>query len=264
MYERIGSFEARAPQHKTLGDLFRNIKKERLVKGSDAGGFQTALEVLKQEEVKEEAEQVEEPAGGFTSALKAYQQQKQEVKADEVTDTNSGQELKENKVTDVEEEMTMNKNKDLRSLFGDDSDTDDKDLKGKKRKVEDDKGSEKKRRRHNEENNGEKKVADSKKPKRLKKTEIGGLVVKLLTPAYVERRFESRDVFKSTARNISHALVDKGKYSYIEYTVLINTIYFLDEKEIKEYVESFLSKNEAITSQTKLWHHKTPNYVTLK
>lgn len=46
---------------------------------------------------------------------------------------------------------------------------------------------------------------------RLKKTEVGGLVVKLLTPAYVERRFESRDTFKTLARNISHALVDKGE-----------------------------------------------------
>lgn len=46
---------------------------------------------------------------------------------------------------------------------------------------------------------------------KLKKTEIGGLVVKLLTPAYVEKRFDSRDTFKMLARNISHALYDKGK-----------------------------------------------------
>lgn len=45
---------------------------------------------------------------------------------------------------------------------------------------------------------------------RLKKTEIGGLVVKLLTPAYVDKRFESRETFKTLARNISHALFDKG------------------------------------------------------
>ncbi|KAJ8966671.1 hypothetical protein NQ314_003378 [Rhamnusium bicolor] len=75
---------------------------------------------------------------------------------------------------------------------------------------------------------------ESSKKQRLKKTEVGGLVVKLLTPAYVERRFESRDLFKSLARTISHALADK------------------DENEIKEYVENFLKKNEEITSQTTL------------
>lgn len=54
----------------------------------------------------------------------------------------------------------------------------------------------------------------AKKKVRLKKTEIGGLVVKLLTPAYVERRFDSKDTFKTLARNISHALYDKGKYNH--------------------------------------------------
>lgn len=52
---------------------------------------------------------------------------------------------------------------------------------------------------------------DIEKKVSLKKTEIGGLVVKLLTPAYNERRFESRDTFKMLARNISHALYDKGE-----------------------------------------------------
>ncbi|XP_023019664.2 recQ5 helicase [Leptinotarsa decemlineata] len=75
---------------------------------------------------------------------------------------------------------------------------------------------------------------ESSKKQRLKKTEVGGLVVKLLTPAYADRRFESRDLFKSLARSISHALADK------------------DENEIKDYVHKFLEKNEAITSQTKL------------
>lgn len=51
---------------------------------------------------------------------------------------------------------------------------------------------------------------DGKEKVKLKKTEIGGLVVKLLTPAYVEKRFESRETFKMLARNISHALHDKG------------------------------------------------------
>lgn len=45
---------------------------------------------------------------------------------------------------------------------------------------------------------------------RLRKSEIGTLVVKLLTPAYAQKRFDSRDTFKSMARTISHALLDKG------------------------------------------------------
>lgn len=46
---------------------------------------------------------------------------------------------------------------------------------------------------------------------KLKKTEIGLLVVKLLTPAYVDKRFESREIFKTMARKISHWLADKGE-----------------------------------------------------
>ncbi|XP_050302444.1 ATP-dependent DNA helicase Q5-like [Anthonomus grandis grandis] len=75
--------------------------------------------------------------------------------------------------------------------------------------------------------------SEVKKPKgRLKKTEIGLLVVKLLTPAYVDKRFESREVFKVMARKISHSLADK------------------DEDDIKEYVKRFLNRNLEITSKT--------------
>uniref|UniRef100_A0A6P7GRD3 DNA 3'-5' helicase n=1 Tax=Diabrotica virgifera virgifera TaxID=50390 RepID=A0A6P7GRD3_DIAVI len=83
-------------------------------------------------------------------------------------------------------------------------------------------------------NHQQKPIVDPLKKAKLKKVEIGGLVVKLLTPAYAERRFESRDIFKTLARSISHALADK------------------DENEIKEYVKSFLEKNEEITSKTTL------------
>lgn len=55
-------------------------------------------------------------------------------------------------------------------------------------------------------------TSNNKKRPKLKKTEIGTLVVKLLTPAYAKKRFDSRDTFKSTARSISHALLDKGKW----------------------------------------------------
>ncbi|KAK5638551.1 hypothetical protein RI129_012846 [Pyrocoelia pectoralis] len=67
---------------------------------------------------------------------------------------------------------------------------------------------------------------------KMKKTEVGLLVVKLLTPAYAERRFDSRDTFKTTARNISHALLHK------------------DEAEIKQFVKNFLRNNEKITAGT--------------
>lgn len=60
------------------------------------------------------------------------------------------------------------------------------------------------------ENKPEQLERPAKKP-RLKKSEIGTLVVKLLTPAYAEKRFDSRDTFKSMARSISHALLGKGE-----------------------------------------------------
>lgn len=63
------------------------------------------------------------------------------------------------------------------------------------------------------ESSSEKPENKNKRP-RLKKSEIGTLVVKLLTPAYAERRFDSRDTFKSMARTISHALLDKGTIRY--------------------------------------------------
>ncbi|XP_018318935.1 uncharacterized protein LOC108732553 isoform X2 [Agrilus planipennis] len=69
---------------------------------------------------------------------------------------------------------------------------------------------------------------------KLKKAEIGTLVVKLLTPAYAEKRFDSKDTFKSMARNISHSLLDK------------------DELEIKKFVHNFLKNHRKITVDTTL------------
>lgn len=57
----------------------------------------------------------------------------------------------------------------------------------------------------------DKHIAENNKKQKLGKAEVGGLVVKLLMPAYAEKRFQSRDAFKTLARNISHALVNKGK-----------------------------------------------------
>lgn len=42
------------------------------------------------------------------------------------------------------------------------------------------------------------------------KQKIGQLVVHLLMPAYSQKKFESKDVFKSVARKISHTILDKG------------------------------------------------------
>ncbi|XP_066149056.1 ATP-dependent DNA helicase Q5-like isoform X2 [Euwallacea fornicatus] len=70
---------------------------------------------------------------------------------------------------------------------------------------------------------------------KLRKTEIGLLVVKLMTPAYVDKRFESREIFKTMARKISHWLVDK------------------DENEIKDYVKRFLNRNLEINSKTNIY-----------
>lgn len=85
---------------------------------------------------------------------------------------------------------------------------------------------------------------------KLKKTEIGLLVVKLLTPAYAQKRFDSKDTFKSTARNISHALLYKGKSNNIKHYKPIYNIFLLGEDEIKKFVKFFLKNNEKITSET--------------
>nr|XP_022902939.1 ATP-dependent DNA helicase Q5-like [Onthophagus taurus] len=124
-------------------------------------------------------------------------------------------------------------NKSISKLFGDDSEEEEgvkKDV--VKRKVElddDEKGKRKKLKR----NDDIKKDGENKSGK-LKKNEIGLLVVKLLTPAYTEKRFDSKETFKSMARTISHSLLDK------------------DESEIKRFVADFLSKNEEITTATTL------------
>ncbi|KAL1502580.1 hypothetical protein ABEB36_007704 [Hypothenemus hampei] len=84
-----------------------------------------------------------------------------------------------------------------------------------------------------QQNNTDISNANSNKPK-LKKKEVGLLVVKLLTPAYIDKRFESREIFKAMARKISHHLANK------------------DEEEIKDYVKRFLNRNLEITSKTSI------------
>lgn len=97
---------------------------------------------------------------------------------------------------------------------------------------------------------------ERKRPK-LKKSEIGTLVVKLLTPAYAERRFDSRDTFKTTARNISHALLDKGgllmevffifgtRYfsEQIKYTFSLHFCYIYTFSKTKQDIEVFYKRD---------------------
>lgn len=90
----------------------------------------------------------------------------------------------------------------------------------------------------NKEETAEKQNNCKVKSKRLGKTEIGLLVVKLLTPAYADKRFDSRDTFKTMARTISHSLLDKGE-SNIFHNVVITVWYF--QTRLK-------SRNSSLTS----------------
>lgn len=235
------TFTPKPAKYETLGDLFRKIEKEQKSKDKsggkgevkESGVFRTARQVLESHKKEKQAK-----IGDFFGR-KGVVEEESEVKA---------------------EIMGEKKNRDLKSLFGDESDeedamkVEDEGSRDKKRKhedkhkkqpekkqktgelsessmdkeyekfveaVENSKNNERKSEQVNS-NNSEKKNeqnghSSKVKKNRLKKTEIGNLVVKLLTPAYVERRFESRDTFKSTARNISHALIDKGR---INFTIL--------------------------------------------
>lgn len=189
LYETLVNFVPKPAKYETITDLFRNIEKEQR---------------------KTQSEEVKSSGGVFQTALQLHKNNQPSV-ADFFKK--------------VEEMGEKKNNRDLKTLFGDESDDE-----GTRKKVEDVEKKEKKRKHEERHRKGEKKQklgessidkeyekfvesvegTNRNKKNKLKKTEIGNLVVKLLTPAYVERRFESRDTFKSTARNISHALIDKG------------------------------------------------------
>ncbi|KYB27113.1 ATP-dependent DNA helicase Q5 [Tribolium castaneum] len=205
VYEALVSFAPKPAKYATLTDLFRNIEKEQ------------------RQQAKTEVK-----GAAFQTAAQVYQVQQT-----------------------FKSEGMGEKKRDLANLFGDESDDEtakskeeNNEKKERKRKHEDRHRRHEKKQKTGGESSIDKEYekfvesvessTNKIKKNKLKKTEIGNLVVKLLTPAYVEKRFESRDTFKSTARNISHALIDK------------------DESEIKEYVEDFLKKNDEITSQTAL------------
>lgn len=59
------------------------------------------------------------------------------------------------------------------------------------------------------------------------KQEIGQLVVHLLMPAYAQKKFESKDVFKAVARKISHSILNKGFTGIFYYNIVRITLYIL-------------------------------------
>ncbi|GLV44894.1 RecQ5 helicase [Carabus blaptoides fortunei] len=63
------------------------------------------------------------------------------------------------------------------------------------------------------------------------KQEIGQLVVHLLMPAYAQKKFESKEVFKAVARKISHSILNKG---------------FTDTALVKKYIDDFLKKHPCL------------------
>lgn len=223
VYDSLLNFTPKPAKYETLSDLFRNIEKE-----------QRNTEQIEESNVSENKKE-----SGFQSALQVFQEngKAKQSKIGDFFKACSEKEKSEVK-TDV---MGEKKSRDLKSLFGDESDSEEtkkvdydleKEKKEKKRKHEDRHKRHEKAKRSkteassmdkeyekfveaveiNDEKSSEQNGESSNKTKRskLKKTEIGNLVVKLLTPAYAERRFESRDTFKNTARNICHALIDKG------------------------------------------------------
>lgn len=257
----MDSFEPKPPKRDTLPDLFRNIKKEQEQKDKDInsldrkshlqslGGFITAKRLQECKTLKLEHGQtnVRTPI----SEVKGTDEEHPKTTA-----TNEG-------CVETDEAVMEEKNKGdkLKMLFGDESDgegskeekRDGEKIKRRHDERKEHKHAKRKRESHEEDRtsrtNGESSsaVAQKRRPK-LKKSEIGTLVVKLLTPAYAERRFDSRDTFKSMARTISHALLDKGA------TFLLRgfffTLFVVDEGEIKKYVEDFLKNHSEITSRT--------------
>ncbi|CAG9857688.1 unnamed protein product [Phyllotreta striolata] len=256
VYEKLLIFEPKPAKHETLTDLFRNLSKRRQSQSTEADalpGFRSASELVDDAET----------APAFTTASRLYadaapkdgemsatgKQRNFKSLFGEDSDDEGGSKSSNSKDVYSSKEKHANRhNRDKRSLSRERSE--DK----KRRKEEDCKEEERsspqqhpspsskdhhKRQKATDVNvmkYSSRPDGDSRARKRLKlkKSEVGGLVVKLLTPAYAEKRFESRETFKILARNISHALADK------------------DESEIKAYVRKFLEKNEEITLSTAL------------
>lgn len=236
MHDSLIKFESKPPKYETLSDLFRNIKKEHSKtthenEKSDVAydGFKTAKEMMDEEKLNSftaECEQ-EELKNDIFEGIKT---------AKEIMDTNLKNAVNDKAITSK-----------LGNLFGDESDEDAKSTitnnlemeyeefesfvknevgekveevtqnktqgNTNKRKPEKTHGSERKKIMKID-NVKEKDVKKETKDTKCKlgKVKIGSLVVKLLTPAYVEKRFDSKDTFKILARNISHSLHDKGLY----------------------------------------------------
>ncbi|CAH0548926.1 unnamed protein product [Brassicogethes aeneus] len=252
VYEKIVELEAAPDKHDTLSDLFANLKKQKKL-----NGFQTAKQALenrlKAKIERADEEQLTVSDDGETSDEMSAKKDKnlKDLFGEDSDDSQSVKSVKsegfrsfklstedDKRFEEVNVTRSFKKHDTKRRNSSDDREEDCKRVRSEEKVAE--KVSPKKNGTTNDKNQSRPGAGESerpqtlRKPKRLQKVEIGTLVVKLLTPAYVEKRFESRDVFKSMARSISHALADKN------------------EIEIKDYVETFLKKNDAINSQTKL------------
>lgn len=243
LFEALETFTPKATKPKTLQDFFNNqgdhtllidkvvddknsLDKKRPLLES-LGGFVTATQFEECKKLKLASSQ---------TTISSFYKCKSEVITNVVVDK---QENVNGETSELTNNMEDKKNKveKLKILFGDESDGE----KECKKREEDDKRDHKhsKRKHHDRkrkidsktddvcsdkkqctnETNGAsgsvdvaKREENNKRRVKLKKSEIGTLVVKLLTPAYAERRFDSRDTFKSMARSISHALLDKGGF----------------------------------------------------
>lgn len=251
MFEALETFTPKVAKLKTLPDFFRKKVQDQTLlidkvvddKNSAAdkkrpleslGGFITAKQYEECKKLKLDTSQT------TTTTINSFLKNESEVITN-VVDDNKQENVKGTIITSelINKMEDKSKVEKLKILFGDESDGE---KECNKKRDEDDKRDHKhsKRKHHDRkrkidnksttddvcsdkkqctnETNGASSSLDvtkreeNKRRAKLKKSEIGTLVVKLLTPAYAERRFDSRDTFKSMARSISHALLDKGGF----------------------------------------------------
>ncbi|KAF5287641.1 hypothetical protein FQA39_LY15844 [Lamprigera yunnana] len=247
LHETLTSYTPKPPKNETITDLFRNIKKEQMLAERDESttkldGFKTAKQVM--EDRNNKINNQTKISTFFSTKSDAPEVTKTDKfkllfsdPADSDSDKSSNDQWESNKTESVEigscSGFTSFKIKEHAQNVLFETGMIDKAFKEPmvepllKRKVEPESDESKKKLKLS----SDMKVDTPRVPK-MKKSEIGLLVVKLLTPAYAEKRFDSRDTFKTTARNISHALLYK------------------DENEIKEFVKNFLKSHQKITAST--------------
>lgn len=268
--DAILTFESQPEKRATLSDLFRNINKEQSMKKSSSG-FITAKELMKKSsqdseesnsntEILKDNDNNSNPFGSPQNKL-----EDDNNSCDEDSESTNKHLMYMNpSPTHHTREYLLNispakKQKVLKNLFGDDENSDNSNhspVNNTKKSLEEncDSGietsekvpkfadappetspSHKRKSEHTDLTEKKKPRVIEKPPEnkqKLSKSHVGNLVVKLLTPAYGEKRFESKETFKLMARNISHRMIDSS------------------EKEIKMFVQRFLKTNVFITSKT--------------